>query len=436
MNRSVILEDIPHDHESEQAVLGAIIYDNDSIYEALRAIKSPTYFYSSSHQYIFRAMLELLEKKKPIDDQLIGDELKKTNQLDEVGGYSYITSLYDCAPSSMNVFYYASIIAEHAFKRQLISLTIDTSKKSRDPEYNATELIDDTINKLMEIRQNLGNETLVKTVSECLPEIRDKMELAAAGKFIHGLITKFDEIDKITGGGLPKTELIIIGARPSVGKTSLAVCLGVQAAYMGKKCLFISLESGRETLIRDRLMSSITNINSYKLRSGKLSQEEWERFDGVPKEITDNFKVTEKTGMNCNDIYSLAKIEYEKYGLALLIIDFVQLTKPSKKHSRRDQELGEVAEKFKDIAKDFNIPVVALSQLNRDVEKTKRKPNYADLRDSGELEQIADIIILLHQEENPEDEKVIDLIFGKNRNGKKATVHIEFIKEFTRFQNL
>ena len=433
-----VISEIPNDFEAEQAVLGSIIYDNEMIYRALDAVKKPTSFYTPAHQYIFRAMLELHDKKLPIDEISLGDQLKSLSQLEEIGGYSYLASLQDCVPSSMNVFHYGKIVARHSQLRQLITLTTDTARKSRDPESEVSELLDDTIGKLMDLRADLDSDTIVRKVSDALPKIRERVELASQGKISYGLPTKYGEIDKMTGGGFQNTELAIIGARPSMGKTSLAMCLAYQACSMNKKALFISLESKEESLIRDRLLPSITNIQSNTFKTGKLDQDQWESFDNViaTDPAIDNFKITDKSGLNCSDIYSLAKIEYEQFGLSLLLVDFIQLVRPVRKHSRRDQELGEVAECLKDIAKDFNIPVVALSQLNRDVEKTKRKPTYADLRDSGELEQIADVIILLHQDEDPDDERLMDLIFGKNRNGRRGTVNLNFIKEYTRFQNI
>ncbi len=432
-----LANEIPQDFESEQAVLGLIMYDNDTIYPALKNIKEPSYFYTPAHQYIFRAQIELLDKKLPIEEFSIADELKKLNQLDEVGGLSYLTSLIDCVPSSMNMIYYSGLVAKNATLRRLITVTTDTAKKSRDPEIEPAMVIDETIEKLMDLRSNIGDETLVKSFASLMPEIREETERAGQGKVSYGISSGYDKIDMMTGGGFQKTELVIIGARPSVGKTSLAMCAGYQVAYSGKNAFIISLESKEKSLARDRLLPSISGIQSYTFRTGKLDQGQWDNFDNILANDTamERFKVCDKSGMNCNDIYSLAKIEYEQHGLELLIVDFIQMIKSSKKHSTRNQELGEIAERLKDIAKDFNIPVIALSQLNREVEKSKRKPNYADLRDSGELEQIADVIILLHQEENPDDERIYDLIFGKNRNGRKGTVNIKFIKEYTRFQD-
>ncbi len=419
---SQITEQTPNDFEAEQAVLGAIMFDNSSMKIVQSIVKKPVYFYVPEHQYIFRSMIELENKNEPIEVIGIGDELKSLNQFEEVGGYSYITSLEDCAVDAEYVSKWCKIIAEHAHLRQFITATSDSSKKARDPESKAKDLIDETIEKLTELRGNLTSNAKAVSVFDAIPEVINNIKMVSLGKMEIGIISGLNDFDRMLGGGAQKGDLIFIGAEPSVGKTSLAMCLSYLLVLRSKKGLIISLESSRESLIRDRLIPSAISINSHLLRSGKMDQTQWDNIHDLAKqESLKNLKICDESTMNINDIYSLFAMEHKTNGVDFGMIDFTQLITPAVNTGNRNNDLGVTARGMLKICKDFNIPLVALSQLTGE-----------KLRDSGELEQVADVKIIL----KPKDDGIINAQFQKNRNGKKGDCLLQFIPEYTKFKSV
>ena len=418
--QSVEKATIPHDYEAEQAVLGAIMLDNTIINVVMSIIKSISFFYTPAHQHILRSMIELLDKNDPIGSISLGDELKSLNQLDEVGGYAYLSSLEDCGVDYHHVSKWCKIVAEHAFLRQLISITSDTARKARDPESTAKDLIDGTMEKLSELRGTLAVNAKAVSVHAALPEIIDKIEQVSAGKMEIGIMSGYEKFDRFLGGGAQKGDLIFIGAEPSIGKTSLAVCLSYSFILKARKGLIISLESSRESLIRDRLLPAALSINSHALRAGKITQDKQEDLHNLAQQsFLKNLLICDESTMNINDIYSLIAMEKD---VDFVMIDFTQLIAPVTNTGNRNQDLGFTARGLKKINKDFNIPVVALSQMTGD-----------KLRDSGELEHVADVKIILTRSD---EENIINCGFKKNRNGIIGDCPMQFIPEFTKFKSV
>lgn len=419
---NIVNSEIPNDFEAEQAILGAIIYDNNQYALVRSIVKSPSFFYAPAHQYIFRAMIEIVEKNKSIDELILGDELKSLNQLEEIGGYSYLAALVDCVPSSGNTKYYCDIISEHANLRQLISTASDIAKKAIDPERKAYDLIDEGIDKLTKIRQQLSTSAKAVSVFDCFPDIINNIEMVRDGKAEIGLFTGYSEFDRFLGGGLQKGDLIFIGAEPSVGKTSLGICLSYALVCNSKKGLIISIESSKETIIRDRLMPIRLHVDSMKLRAGKMGQDKWDELYQMANDVIyKDLKICDLSTQTSHDIYSLADMEYKTDGLEFILLDYTQLIAPNSNNTNRNQDLGESARMLKRINKDFNIPIIALSQLN---EKEK-------LRDSGELLQVADVFVLLKRSD--ENRNIINCEFKKNRNGICGSTPLEFVPEWTKF---
>ena len=420
ISQSIEKATIPNDYEAEQAVLGAIIIDNSLVQIVLSIIKNPSYFYTPAHQHIFRSMIELSDKNDPIGSISLGDELKSLNQLEEVGGYAYLSSLEDCGVDSHHVSKWCKIVAEHSFLRSLISLTSDTARKARDPESTAKDLIDETMDKLSELRGNLAVNAKAVSVHAALPEIIDKIEQVGAGKMEIGIMSGYEKFDRFLGGGAQKGDLIFIGAEPSLGKTSLAVCLSYSFILKSRKGLIISLESSRESIIRDRLLPAALSINSHALRAGKITQDKQEDLHKLAQQsFLKNLLICDESTMNINDIYSLIAMEKD---IDFVMIDFTQLIAPVTNTGNRNNDLGVTARGLKKINKDFNIPVVALSQMTGD-----------KLRDSGELEHVADVKIILTRSD---EENIINCGFKKNRNGIIGDCPMQFIPEFTKFKSV
>lgn len=414
---------IPHDLEAEQAILGTVMIYNESFTVINSIIKDACYFYTPAHQHMFRAISELSGNGHEINSITLGDELKSLNQLEEVGGYPYLSIIEDCHLDPSHVARVCKIMAEKYFLRLVISLTSDISRRSRDPEFKSKDLIDEAIEKLTDIRKMLSMNAKAVSVYDSLPEIINNIEMVKDGKMEVGMISGYNDFDRMLGGGAQLGDLIFIGAQPSVGKTSLAVCLSYALVYKSRKGLIFSMESSRNSIIRDRLLPAAMSVNSHSLRAGNIEQKDWEFLhDLKSNSFMKNLKICDESTMNINDIYSLASMEHKTNGLDFIMIDYVQLISATNDKENRNTNLGTIARGLKRINKDFNIPIVCLSQLN---ENDK-------LRDSGELKQVADVEIILSKTE--EEANIIDCNFRKNRNGIVGHIQLEFIPEYTRFQ--
>jgi len=413
---------IPNDFEAEQAILGTVIYDNDSFISIRSIIQNPEYFYYSAHQHIYRAMIELSEENVKIDEFSLGDKLKGHNQLKNVGGYVYFSTLVE---ASVDVCYsekWAKIIAEKAYLRKLLTISANATNKVKNFNGSANEIVDALIHDLIDLRRALTTNAKAVSVFDCMPTITRNIELVQSGKMESGLRSGYRDYDLMMGGGAQREDLIFIGARPSIGKTSLGVCLSYAMIFNAKKGLIMSIESSKESIIRDRLLPAAISANSHDVRAGKLTQEQWDRLHSFCNdEILKNLKICDSSAVTIEDVYSLVSIEKKTAGIDFVLIDFIQLMTPTHYTGNRNNDLGEIARGLKRICKDFNIPVIVLSQLN---EKEK-------LRDSGELEQVADVIIILQKDEALPN--IINCDFRKNRNGRRGKIPLEFIPEFTKF---
>jgi len=435
---------IPYDIEAEQALLGAVIEDNEAL-SNIGSILSPTSFYKPSHQHIFRAMLELIDLQQPIDEVILGDQLRSLNQLDEAGGYAYLAELVDCVPSSGNIVYYAKIIQEHALLRELISTTTEIGRKSRDPEQNISELLSEAENKITEISTR-STERKYAPIKEILATSFKRLEaISASTEEVTGIPTGFIDLDRFTSG-LQDSDLIIVAARPSMGKTAFALNMAsyvaTRAQNMGAVLVF-SMEMSKEQLAM-RMLTAEAKVDSNKLRSGNLEQEDWdklamatEKLSVVPVYINDS------TNMSPYELTTIAKQlnkEFEN-GVSLVIVDYLQLMKGNRANMPREQEIAEISRSLKGMAKELDIPVVALSQLNRALEnRSDKHPQLADLRESGSIEQDADIILFIYRDEvyndDSPDKGVAEIIISKHRNGPTGVIRLAFIGKYTKFANL
>ena len=433
---------IPHDIEAEQAILGAIIENNDLIDKVID-ILTPNSFFKPSHQHIFRTMMELADQNKSIDEVILGDKLKSLGQLDESGGYAYLAELVECVPVNENIRLWAVSMSESSDMRDLIQTTSDIGRKARDPEQSVSDLISEASEKIIEISdRKKTNET--QPVKNVLAKAFKTLEKISEnpGQML-GLETGFIDLDRLTLGLIP-SDLIIIAARPSMGKTALALNI---ANYLATRVedkgahLFISIEMSGEQLAF-RLLSSEARIETKKLRTGDLQGEDWDKLAMATDKISGS-------NLHINDIASsvqqitaaVRKLSRSKHGIASLWVDYLQIMDPPKRLTVREQQISYFSQSLKKIAKRFDIPVIALSQLNRDVEKRNdKRGRLSDLRESGAIEQDADIIMFIYRDEvyndDSPDKGIAEINIAKHRNGPTGGFRLAFIGKHTKFANL
>lgn len=435
---------IPHDTPAEQAVLGSIIFDNKTINDVSGILK-PNSFHEENHQHIYRAMMGLVEANQPIDEILIGDQLKSLNKLDDIGGLSYLAELVECAPSSGNIVYYARIIEEYALLRDLITTTTDIGRKSRDPQQSISGLLAEAEDKITEIATRSSIKKY-KPLKNILVKSFEKLEeYSRKTSEITGLPTGFIGLDRITSG-LQPSDLIILAARPSAGKTALALNIASYVATRGETkgaVLIFSLEMSEEQCSM-RMLAAEAQINSKKLRSGKLEQDDWDklaratdRLSVAPIYIND---ASELTPYEVMTIARQVNNDFE-HGVSMIIVDYIQLMKGNKQTNSREQEIAEISRSMKAIAKELNVPVIALSQLNRALEnRSDKRPQISDLRESGSIEQDADIILFIYRDEmyNKDSEKkgTAEIEIAKHRSGPTGMVELVFVGKYTKFASM
>jgi len=436
--------DLPKDIEAEQAILGSII-DDDQLLLTVSGILTPISFFKTAHQRIFRAMLELTDANLPVDEVVLGDKLKSLNQLSESGGYSYLAELVECVPSSGNIIYYAKIIEEHAVARNLSKAFIDLEQKIRNPEQNISELISEAENRIVEASTS-SKEERCDHIKNILAASFNRLEdLSETTNEITGIPSGFIGLDDITSG-LQNSDLNIVAARPSMGKTALALNIASYVVTQSKEkgaVLIFSLEMSKEQLAL-RMLTSESRVDSKKLRSGNLKPEDWDKLAAATGKLSAGpLFINDSTSLSSFELMNIAKQlnKRSKTGISLIIVDYLQLMRGNRTNMPREQEIAEISRSLKGVAKELDIPVIALSQLNRDLEKRADKhPQLSDLRESGAIEQDADIIMFIYRDEvyneNSAERGIAEISISKHRNGPTGKVRLAFSGQYTRFGNL
>jgi len=440
---------LPNSAEAERAILGGVVLDNGLISQAIELLR-PEDFYVPSHRRIFMAMIALFERGAEINPILIGEELKKENALESVGGISFITNLTYGLPHSTNIAHYAKVVRGKSMLRQLIKTSNKITQEALEQEDEPEIILDHAEQAIFQLADERVRQGFVhvKPVAEQLLEKVQEMEGRAA--VLTGLTTGFADLDKMTSG-LQRQDLIIVAARPSMGKTSFALMLAENAAiHAGAVVGIFSLEMSKEALVM-RLLCSQGNIDAQRFRNGFLSRPEW-------AQIAKSLGILADSKIFLDDTASISVLEMraksrrlaaEQKKLDLIIVDYLQLMAGSaKRFESRQQEVSQISRELKALAKEMNVPVVALSQLSRAPEsRSDHRPQLADLRESGALEQDADVVAFIYREEQyktpeernnlPEDQKnVAELIVAKQRNGPTGTVDLRFTPSSMRFDNL
>ena len=432
---------LPHNLEAERSVLGAILIDNEA-FNVAAVVISPTSFFRDAHRRVFERMVDLSERNQPIDLVTLKEELERAGELDEVGGPAYIASLVDGVPHSTNVEYYAQIVKEKATLRHLIFSANKILGSAYDADQEADLILDEAetaIFAVAEDRIKSGFVAMKDLVKESFPKIELLLEHKT---FVTGVETKFHDIDRKTRG-LQPGDLVIVAARPSMGKTSLVLNMCQNVATNGGVAGFFSLEMSRESLFM-RMLASEARIDMFRLLSGQIGQQEYGQITQALDSLSEaRLFVDDTAGIGVLEMRAKARRLKAEHGLSLLAVDYIQLMTGRGRFENRNLELASISRSLKGLAKELSVPIVVLSQLSRAPEaRSDKRPMLSDLRESGALEQDADVVMLIFREEmykqddQPADtDGIAEIIIAKQRNGPTGTVKLTFLREQTRFGN-
>lgn len=448
---NVVSQQIPHDSEAEKAVLGAVFLDPEAIIDASDVLQ-PDDFYEHANRIVFQAMLNISDREEVIDPVTLQDELKKNNQVADIGGIAYVTELSMATPTAAHVTYYAKIVKRKAILRNLISTSQRIIQNAIEGSDDVTDILDDAESQIMGVSQDNasgGFKSIHDVLNTAMEEINS---IPDDGNMVTGLPSGFSELDKMTTG-FHDDELIILAARPGVGKTAFALNV---AQFVGlktdKTVAMFSLEMGAEQLVQ-RMLASEGLIDSQHLRTGQLTDEEWRKLVVAAGSLDNtSIYIDDTPGIKMSEIRAKARrLAKEKGNLGLIVIDYLQLIEGPRSESRQ-QEVSAISRQLKKLAKELHIPVIALSQLSRSVEQRQdKRPVLSDIRESGSIEQDADIVAFLYRDdyyrderdeddegevEAEEDNGEVEVIIEKNRSGTRGTVKLMFSKPYNRFSNL
>ena len=434
----------PQSIEAEQAVLGGLLLDNstwDAIADRLRAED----FYRRDHQQIFSAIAELSARSEPSDAVTLAEHLAAKGEAEDTGGLAYLASLARDTPTAANIRAYADIVRERSLLRQLIRVSGEIAASAYGSEGRpATELVDEAERRVFEIaEQGRRSGSGFVPLRDILGATIDRLDMLHANKGqLTGVSTGYDDLDRMTAG-LQPGDLIIIAGRPSMGKTTLALNIAENAAIAANTPVAVfSMEMSREQLSM-RMVSSLGRVDLSHLRTGNFGDEDWARFNGAIAQMkTAPLYIDDSGALTPTEVRARARrLKRERGGLGLIVVDYLQLMQVAGTKENRTNEISEISRSLKALAKELHVPVIALSQLNRGVEqRTDKKPVMSDLRESGAIEQDADIIVLIYREEVYEPDTprkgIADIIIAKQRNGPTGEVHLTFLGKYTRFENL
>lgn len=430
----------PQSLEAEESVLGSVLLDNQSINVCLERIRAED-FYKAAHQTIFEAMTTLSDKREPIDIVTLGQQLRSMGQLENVGGAQTLSYLASAVPNAANVGYYARVIKEMAIRRRLIHESNDIIQSAFELEGDIEEFLDSTEQRILGVSDFRINASFHRVSDIVQDSIRIVEKLYDQKEPVTGVPSGLIKLDKMTAGFQP-SDLIIVAARPSMGKTSLVLGWSQYVGIYARKAVaFFSLEMSKEQLVL-RMLCSESRINNSSVRTGDLTERDFARIvDGASRLSESEVFIDDTPALTITELRAKARRLHREHNLGIIIVDYLQLLRsPAYSHSR-EQEISDISRSLKALAKELAVPVVALSQLNRSVEsRTDKRPMMSDLRESGAIEQDADVIMFIYRDEvyNKEspDKGVSEIIIAKQRTGPTGTVRVAFSGEYTRFDNL
>jgi replicative DNA helicase len=442
-SREQLLErPLPHSADAERAILGAVLLDNALVNQAIELLR-PDDFYVRAHQHVFRAMINLSERGSEINPILLGEELRREGVLEQVGGVALISELTYGLPHFTNVAAYAKVVKDKSILRQLVKVANKVTSEALEEEDEASIILDHAeqmIFALADERTRQGFSHIKPVADHLLEKVQ---EMAGRPVMLTGLTSGFNDLDQKTSG-LQPSDLIIIAARPSMGKTAFCLNIAQNAAIKGGAVVGIfSLEMSKESLVM-RMLSSEARVDAHRFRTGYLSRDEWARLAGALGTLADaKIFVDDTPGISVLEMRAKARrLAAEQKRLDLIVVDYLQLMSGGGRRTEsRQQEVSQISRELKGLAKELNVPLIALSQLSRAAEtRTDHRPQLSDLRESGAIEQDADVVGFIYREEyynaTDENSNKAEIIIAKQRNGPTGTVELAFRKEFTRFEDM
>lgn len=441
MNEQFLDRVPPQNVEAEQAVLGAIFLEPSSLTVTSEMLR-PEDFYRSAHQKIFRAMVKLNDEGKAVDLIIVTEELAANKGLEDVGGVAYLSELAGSVPTAANVEYYARIVEEKSLLRRLIRTATNIAQEGYSREDEVEGLLGEAEKSIMEVAQR-KNSGSFENIKDVLVRAYDNIEELANRKGdVTGIPTGFAELDRMTAG-FQRNDLIIVAARPSVGKTAFALNIAQNVATKTDENVAIfSLEMGAEQLVM-RMLCAEGNINAQNLRTGALTDEDWRKLTMAMGSLSNaGIFIDDSPGVRIGEIRSKSRRLKQEHGLGMIVIDYLQLIQGNgRSGENRQQEVSEISRSLKALARELEVPVIALSQLSRGVEQRQdKRPMMSDIRESGSIEQDADIVAFLYRDDyydkESENKNIIEIIIAKQRNGPTGTVSLAFVKEYNKFVNL
>lgn len=428
----------PHSREAEESVIGAVLLSEEAVNEVMDRIH-PEDFYVPAHQAIFEGIRDLFNGNQPIDAVTVSEELRRRGELEKIGGVAYLTRLVDIVPSTSNVVYYAGIVEEHAKRRELIRAGASITDFAFDIDEEITAVVDRAEQAVLGVAERRASQSLLE-IGPMFSEVLEQMELLEQqGSDMIGLPTGFVDLDKLLAGLRP-ANLVVVAARPGMGKSSLALGVALHAALASESVAIFSLEMSREELVQ-RILSSVAKVDSRKLQTGQLG-DLWPRVvDAAGKMYQAPIYIDDSSMVSVTDVRAKCRRLKRRSGLSLVVIDYLQLMQASNRENRQ-QEISEITRNLKNLARELDVPIIAVSQLNRSLESREdKRPRLSDLRESGAIEQDADIVMFIYRheyyhEEDTEKRGIAEVHVAKHRSGPQGTVQLTFQPEFTRFANL
>jgi len=431
----------PQNLDAEMSLLGAVLIDEETLADISEHVK-PKDFYDKRHGLIYDAMMRLYEKRKPVDLLTLTEELKKKNDIETIGGSAYLTELTNYVPTAAHAEAYAELVAQKAIRRRLIKASADISEMGFDEETSTEQLLEAAEAELFAVSDQSLKQDLV-SIESILTESFDRMEELHRNKGqLRGVRTGYRDLDNMTAG-LQRSDLIILAARPAMGKTTLVTNLAYNVATIAKQSvLFFSLEMSKEQLV-DRMLADASGVDSWNIRTGNLSDDDFSKLSDAMGEMAEApIFIDDTPGVSVLEMRTKARRAAHEQPLGLIIIDYLQLMQGSgRDNGNRVQEVSEISRGLKLLARELNVPVIALSQLSRSVEsRSPQIPQLSDLRESGSIEQDADIVMFIYREEyyNPDTDRkqITDIIIAKHRNGPTGKIELFFHPERLRFMSL
>ena len=437
---------LPGNLDAERMILGVILLDNTVVNQAIERLK-PDDFFLSSHRRIFERMIQLVEQGRGIDPITLQEELRRGGELETVGGIAYIASLFDGVPRFSNIDSYIKIVKGKSTLRKLINASNQIMAMAFDDEEEPELILDEAERKIFSIAEDRIKQGFVHIGEVATKQLKVIDEIAGREQLITGIATGFRDLDYMTSG-MQRGDLIIIAARPSMGKTAFSLNIAQNAAlhpqHHGEKAVVgvFSLEMSKEQLVQ-RLLCSQARVDAHRLRTGMLNRDDWRRLGLAVGELSEaNIFLDDTPGISVLEMRAKARrLLNEQKSLDMIIVDYLQLMSGKGRYESRQQEVSQISRELKMLAKELNVPLIALSQLSRAPETRtgSHKPQLSDLRESGSIEQDADVVMFIYREEvyKPETEKqnIAEIIIGKQRNGPVGSVELVFLKSLTRFED-